>query len=77
MASTAAQYTAIKATIVKVVADQAALAADTATETTAQQTFASGLTGVVVFVNSDGTADIITPSTAAPGYTVTTASVLA
>lgn len=73
----AADYAAIKADATKVAADQAALTADTAIETTDQSTFANKLNGIAVYVNPDGTADIITPTPGTPpGYTVTTADVL-
>jgi hypothetical protein len=71
MAATAAQYQAIKAAATQVSADQAALTADTATETTDQTDFASGLTSVMISINGDGTADILTPTPGvAPGYSV-------
>jgi hypothetical protein len=76
-AATLAQYQAIKAAAAQVATDQAALATDEATETTDQTGFASGLTGVMVAVNGDGTADVITPTPGtAPGYSFVTVPLL-
>ena len=72
----AAAYAQIKSDNAKVTADQTALATDEAADTTDETAFAASLTGPAVYLNSDGTADIITPSTAAPGFTVQTVPVL-
>jgi hypothetical protein len=80
MPATAAQFAALLTAEAQVTTDQATLLADTTTQTTAQSTFASGLTPgqVVVFIPTppDGTVSIITQDTSAQGFTVTTATVL-